>query len=494
MTPNSKDSLPNQLNFGTIKGKKVIANFSGGRITSDAGIVLLAELDKKLKITTRFSECFQDYRHLSYVDYTVRQLLAQRVYGIILGYEDVNDHDKIRHDPALAIALEQLNFLDSNEGILAGKSTINRLEYCPETIINQELSRYHKIEHNPQEIERAFGEIFLDSSKKPPGQIILDMDVTDDQVHGNQEGAFFNPYYKGVCYAPLYIFCGHHLLVAKLRSSNVDPADGALEQLQRIIGLIREKWQNTHIIIRGDSAYSREDIMSWCEAQKGVDYVLAIATNSQLKLRASHIIEKSKADYETRLEPVTKLRETLFSADEELLEAKKLVPEAIWYRSISYKTQKSWSRTRRVVTKVCHGHQGLKIRHVVTSLPASKIPPSKLYTDKYCPRGEMENRIKEQQLDLFADRTSTQIFESNQLRLWLSSMAYVLVQAFRQHCLRKTSFALSTVGTIRLSLLKLGAKITISYRRILIAIATACPYQDILAIAYKRIQALPDSG
>ncbi len=203
MTSSSRDFIPNQLNFGTIKGRKVIADFSGGRITSDAGIVLLAELDKKLKITTRFSQCFQDYRHLSYVDYTVRQLLAQRVYGIILGYEDVNDHDKIRHDPALAIALEKLNFLDSNKGILAGKSTINRLEYCPETIINQELTRYHKIEHNPQEIERAFVEIFLDSYKKPPGQIILDMDVTDDQVHGNQEGAFFNPYYKGVCYAPL---------------------------------------------------------------------------------------------------------------------------------------------------------------------------------------------------------------------------------------------------------------------------------------------------
>ncbi len=320
------------------------------------------------------------------------------------------------------------------------------------------------------------------------------MDVTDDQVHGNQEGAFFNPYYKGVCYAPLYIFCGHHLLVAKLRSSNVDPAAGALEELQRIIGLIREKWQDTQIIIRGDSAYSREDIMTWCESQKRVDYVLAMATNSQLKLRAKDIIEKAKADYSLRLEPVTKLLETLFSPDEELEEAKKIVPESTWYRSLCYKTQQSWSRTRRVVTKVCHGCHGAKMRHVVTSLPASKIPPSLLYTNKYCPRGEMENRIKEQQLDLFADRTSTQTFDSNQLRLWLSSIAYVLMQAFRQNCLKKTSLANATVGTIRLSLLKLGARITISCRRILIAIATACPYQDILGIAYSRIQALTDSG
>lgn len=494
MTPSSPDYIPNQLKFGSLKGRKVIADFSGGIITSDAGIVLMAELDRKLKITSRFAECFRDYRDLSYVDYSVHQLLAPRVYGIVLGYEDVNDHDKLRYDPALAIALEKLDFINSIPGILAGKSTINRLEYCPETIRNQKQSRYHKIESDQKKLEKAFVEIFLASYKKPPREIILDMDVTDDQVHGNQEGAFFNPYYKGVCYAPLYIFCGHHLLVAKLRSSNVDPAAGALEELQRIIGLIREKWQNTHIIIRGDSAYSREDIMTWCEEQKGVDYVLAMATNSQLKLRASDIMEKAKADYQQRLEPVTKLMETLFSPEEELEEAHQLVPESTWYRSVCYKTQESWSRSRRVVTKVCYGSQGVKMRHVVTSLPASKIPPSKLYTNKYCPRGEMENRIKEQQLDLFSDRTSTQTFDSNQLRLWLSSIAYVLVQAFRQNCLSRTSLAKATVGTIRLSLLKLGARITISCRRILIAIASSCPYQDILAIANSRIQSIPDSG
>jgi hypothetical protein len=491
MTPISAQSQLNQLNLGKLNGRQVTANFQGGRITSDAGIVLLADLDKKLKITARFSECFQDNRNLSYVDYSVNQLLAQRVYGIILGYEDVNDHDKLRYDPALAIALEKLNFINSSKADLAGKSTINRLEYCPERIIHQEKSRYHKIEHNPKEIEKAFVDIFLESYQKPPKQIILDMDVTDDQVHGSQEGAFFNTYYKGVCYAPLYIFCGHHLLVAKLRSSNVDPAGGALEELQRIIKIIREKWKETHIIVRGDSAYAREDIMKFCEEQASVDYVIAMATNSQLKLRAMDIIEKAKSDYEQRLEPVNKLFETLFSPAEKIEEVGKLVPESTFYRSLCYKTQESWSCSRRVVTKVCQGGEGLKIRHVVTSLPASKIPPSKLYTDKYCPRGEMENRIKEQQLDLFADRTSTQTFESNQLRLWLSSMAYVLMQAFRQNCLSKTAFAQATVGTIRLNFLKLGAKITVSVRRILIAIASSCPYQDILAIAYSRIQGIP---
>ncbi len=303
----------------------------------------------------------------------------------MLGYPDVNDHDKLRYDPALAIALEKLDFINSKKTGLAGKSTINRLEYCPETIINQKSSRYHRIEPDPKAIEKAFVEIFLASYKKPPREIVLDMDVTDDQVHGNQEGAFFNPYYHGVCYAPLYIFCGHHLLVAKLRSSNVDTAAEALPELQRIIGLIREKWQHTHIIIRGDSAYSREDIMKWCSDEPRIDYVLAMGTNNQLQLRASDIVEKAKADYSLRLEPVTKLMETLFSPDEELSEAKKLVPSATWYRSLCYKTQTSWSRSRRVVTKVCYGSKGSQMRHVVTSLPASKIPPSLLYTKKYCP-------------------------------------------------------------------------------------------------------------
>ncbi len=252
-----------------------------------------------------------------------------------------------------------------------------------------------------------------------------------------------------MCYAPLYIFCGHHLLVAKLRSSNVDPAEGALEELQRVIGLIRAQWANTQILVRGDSAYAREDIMKWCEEQPRVDYVLAMATNSQLQRRANDVITKAQNDYRQRLEPVNALMEQMFDPSDdadadEVNEAAQLVPPAVWYRSLCYKTQDSWSRSRRVVTKVTYGSKGLKIRHVVTSLPASKIPPSKLYTDKYCPRGDMENRIKEQQLELFADRTSTQTMNSNQLRLWLSSMAYVLLQAFRQNCLFQTSLAHSS--------------------------------------------------
>lgn len=242
MSPHYSRKNCQLINFSKQKGKEIIANFEGGLITSDAGIVWIAELDKKLGITEKFANCFQDYRHPSYVNHSVHELLAQRVYGIILGYEDVNDHDQLRHDPSLKIALEKLDFINSTELGLAGKSTINRWEYCPETVLDKKTSRYHKIEANCEEIEKAFVEIFLQSYKNPPKSIILDMDVTDDQVDGNQEGAFFNTYYHGVCYAPLYIFCGHHLLAAKLRSSNVDPADGAKTELERIIKLIREKW------------------------------------------------------------------------------------------------------------------------------------------------------------------------------------------------------------------------------------------------------------
>lgn len=494
MTSSSRKKASEQLKLGKVKGKEIIADFSGGRITSDAGIILIAELDKKLKISQQFADCFQDYRNYSYIDYSVKQLVTQRIYALILGYEDVNDHDKLRHDAALAIALSKLDKLESNQGNLAGKSTINRLEYCPETIINQENSRYHRIEHDPEKIEKLFVDIFLQSYKKPPSQIILDMDVTDAQVHGNQEGAFFNTYYQGVCYAPLYIFCGHHLLVAKLRSSNVDPAEGALEELQRIIGLIRKEWPNTRILVRGDSAYAREEIFNFCEAQEGVEYAIAMATNSQLKLKANQTIAKAKNEYEIKLSPIVELMDSFFEKNQDLEEIRKLVPSSTWYRSLTYQTEKSWSRSRRVVTKVCYGSEGLKIRHVVTSLPTAKIPPSKLYTDKYCPRGEMENRLKEQQLDLFADRTSTQTFHSNQLRLWFSSIAYVLMQAFRHYCLSKTSFSQATVGTIRLNFLKLGARITVSVRRILIAITSACPFQDILSVANSRIQAIPDIG
>lgn len=494
MNPILTECIPEQFSFGKLKSRNVIANFKGGTLTSDGGLVLIAELDKKRQITARFANCFSDHRCQGYVEHSVTDLVAQRIYGLIQGYEDLNDHEKLRSDPVFAIAVGKLSQNESESVFLAGKSTLNRLEYCPETVINQAEARYHRISHEPKGIERLLVDLFLESYRKPPRWIVLDLDVTDDQVHGNQEQAFFNTYYGGVCYAPLYIFCGHHLLAAKLRPSNVDPAGGALEELQRVIGLIRAQWTQTRILIRGDSAYSREEIMSWCEAQTGIDYVFGLATNNQLQMKASDVIKKASADYEQRLTPATSFLEQLFQPEEDLTVVKELFPGSVWYRSLSYKTQNSWSRARRVVTKVACDSQGLKMRFVVTSLPAAKIPPGKLYTHKYCPRGEMENRIKEQQLELFSDRTSTHTFEGNQLRLWFSAMAYVLMQAFRASCLARTPLAKATVGTIRTLLLKLGARVLISVRRVLISISSSCPYQDIFAIAYQRVQALPTSG
>lgn len=494
MTPTSTQCIPELFTFGRVESRQVIVNFKGGTVTSDAGLTLIAALDQKRQITSRFSACFQDYRDPKRVEHSLETLIAQRVYGLVQGYEDLNDHELLRHDPMFALALGKLSASKTVGAPMAGKSTLNRIEHCPETVTNRKESRYHRIGHNPKAMEELFVELFLESYSKPPRQVVLDLDVTDDQVHGNQEQAFFNTYYGGVCYAPLYIFCGHHLLAAKLRPSNVDPADGAEDELQRVIGLIRQRWKQTHILVRGDSAYSRDEIMSWCESQQGVDYVFGLATNSQLRMRASDVIAKAKADYEKRLTPVTSLMEELFSPDEDLTVAEEFVPEALWYRSLSYKTQNSWSHARRVVTKVACDSQGLKMRFVVTSLPAAKFPPGKLYTNKYCPRGEMENRIKEQQLELFSDRTSTHTFEGNQLRLWFSAVAYVLMQAFRQQCLARTPLATAQIGTIRTLLLKLGARVLISVRRFLISISSSCPYQDIFAIAYQRIQALPAPG
>lgn len=368
-----------------------MVNFQGGTVTSDAGLMLIAALDQKRQITARFATCFQDYREPSRIEHSLETLIAQRVYGLVQGYEDLNDHDQLRHDPMFAVALGKLPATDKACAPMAGKSTLNRLEHCPAKVTNRQQSRYHRIGHDPKAIEKLFVELFLESYSKPAKEIVLDLDVTDDQVHGNQEQAFFNSYYDGVCYAPLYIFCGKHLLAAKLRPSNCDPAEGAIEELQRVIGQIRSRWLQTRILVRGDNAYAREEIMSWCESQ-AIDYVFGLASNSRLVRQTKATQEKAWLDYQQRQEAV------------------------VWYRSLWYKTLESWSQFRRVVSKVEYGTQGFNIRFVVTSLPTATFPPSRLYKQQYCPRGEMENRFKEQQLELFSDRTSTHTFSPELVR------------------------------------------------------------------------------
>jgi hypothetical protein len=324
---------------------------------------------------------------------------------------------------------------------------------------------------------------------------VTDLDVTDDLVHGHQEEVFFNPYYRGYCYAPLYIFCGKHLLAAKLRASNVDPGGGALAELQRVIKIIRSRWENVKILVRGDSAYARENIMSWCESQRSVDYVFGLAQNSRLLQLSQSSQYRASQEYSQKLQTVVEFFETLFTPSSDLRkQATAFVENSVWYSSLDYKTLDSWSRHRRVVSKVEYGEAGIKTRFVVTSLPTKLVPPGRLYTQKYCPRGEMENRLKEQKLDLNSDRTSTHTFAGNQLRLWFSSVAYILMNALREQCLAKTEFQNATVGTIRLKLLKLGATITVSSRKILISISSSCPYREIFALVYNYLSLLPCPG
>ncbi|AFY31111.1 IS1380 family transposase [Calothrix sp. PCC 7507] len=495
MTPNKTGCIPEQFQFESVKSCPVVVNFNGETVTSDAGVTLIAELDRKREITSRLAGCFKDYREQNRIEHSVSSLIAQRVYGLVMGYEDINDHETLRHDVMFALSVGKSITSGQEPVKMAGKSTLNRLEHCPEDVSNRAESRYHRIEHDAEAIEKLLVEIFLESFQKPPRQIVLDLDVTDDLVHGNQEKSFFNPYYKGYCYAPLYIFCGKHLLASKLRASNVDPAEEALPELQRVIKLIRERWSNVKILVRGDSAYSREDIMSWCESQIGVDYVFGLAQNSRLIQLSQSTKYRAFLEYSQKIETVVEFFETLFTPSDDLKkQATALVDSSVWYCSLDYKTFLSWSRNRRVVSKIEYSNEGVNTRFVVTSLPSKKVPPGRLYTQKYCPRGNIENCFKEQKLELKSDRTSTHTFAGNQLRLWFTSIAYILMNALREKCLAKTELQNAQVGTIRTKLLKLGAIITVSRRRVLIAISNAYPYKEIFATAYNYLSRLKCPG
>ena len=449
-----------QFEFEAVEGRAVVAAFDGGAVSSDAGALLLAGLDRGLGLIKRFAGCFEDRRDADLIEHSVATLVGQRVLGIALGYEDLIDHDQLRHDPLWAAALGKLE--PERRGgcvALAGKSTLNRLERSPHS------TRYHKIGHRPEAIEALFVELFLDAYAAAPERIVLDLDATDDPVHGEQEGRFFHGYYGHYCYLPLYIFCGKHLLVSKLRPSNIDGAAGSQEELERVIGQIRARWPRVEIVLRADSGFARDALMTWCEAS-GVDYVFGLARNSRLEAEIK----------------------------EELAQAKQLCAEsgkpARVFRDFVYQTHDSWSTARRVVGKAEHLPAGANPRFIVTSLGSKEWQTRALYEDLYCARGEMENRIKEQQLDLFADRTSTATMKANQLRLWFASMAYVLLNRLREIALAGTELANATVGTIRLKLLKIGALVKLSVRRVRIAMASGCPYQDVFAHAYGAIMRL----
>ncbi len=449
----------NLFGYEAVEGRQVVAAFDGGQVTSDAGALLLGAANRALGLVRRLVGCFTDGRAPELVEHTVETMLMQRIGGIALGYEDLVDHDELRHDPVLATLVGKLEARRTDCAPLAGKSTLNRLEHAP----LRPDDRYHKIGHDPAAIEGLFVELFLEAHRTRPEEIILDLDATDDPLHGHQEGRFFHGYYDCYCYLPLYVFCGRHLLAAKLRRSNIDASAGAKDEVARLVGQIRARWPRVKIVLRADSGFAREELMAWCETN-GVDYVFGLARNERL---------------------VGAIADDLAAA--ELASLAQGSP-ARRFVDFAWRTLDSWSRERRVIAKAEHLPKGPNPRFIVTSLPARAIDARTLYEDVYCARGEIENRIKEQQLDLFADRTSAATMRANQLRLWFASFAYVLLEALRRIGLRHTQFATATCGTIRLKLLKIGAQVRKSVRRIKVAMASACPYQTEYHLAYLYLK------
>jgi hypothetical protein len=438
-----------------------VGAFDGGALTSDAGAVLLSATDRAIGLVDRLARCFRDGRDQRRVSHDVRTLVGQRVLGLCLGYEDLIDHDQIRNDPVLGAVLGKLEAAGPGCAPLSGKSTLNRLEHAPSG-----KHRYHKISHDPEAIERLFVELFLEGFAKPPRQIVLDLDATDDPIHGRQEDRFFHGYYDGYCYLPLYIFCGRHLLAAKLRAANIDGSAGALEEVARIADQVRARWPGVRIVLRADSGFARQALMAWCEANR-VDYVFGLARNARLEARIAPALQEART----------------------LSQAKGGAPARV-FRDFLWSTKDSWSRRRRVIAKAEWTQGEANPRFVVTSLKPDRLGARALYEDLYCARGEMENRIKECQLDLFADRTSAASFKANQLRLWFASFAYVLLESLRRLALRHTAFESATCGSLRLKLLKLAARVTVSVRRIKIAMASAFPWADEWRLANARLLAL----
>jgi hypothetical protein len=453
------ECTPIRFEFGAVGRRAVVAEFDGGTITSNAGALLLMQVERGVGLMRRFAQCFTDRRDPRYVEHRVETLVGQRVFGLALGYEDLNDHDELRKDPVFAVLAGKLEpVLRADCEPVAGKSTLNRLEHTPK----RNGAKYHKIDCNGDQVDALLVDLFLESHKRAPGQVVLDLDATDIPLHGHQEGRFFHGYYDNYCYLPLYVFCGRDLLLARLRRSNIDASAGAVEAIAGIVARIRGKWTRVRIILRADSGFAREALMHWCETND-VDYVFGLARNSRLE----EAIAKELSQAERRCAASGK--------------ATRL------FRDFRHCTLDSWSRERRVVGKAEHTPQGANPRFVVTSLRRAAYDARRLYEDLYCARGEAENRIGEQ-FELWADRASSATMAANQLRLWFASMAYILVNAMRRIALHDTQLADAAVATIRLKLLKLGARVCISARRIHFAIASSCPNQHEFHAAYLALK------
>lgn len=459
---------PVSFDFETVGGRDIVARFDGGRVTSDGGGMLLREVDRRFGIVDRLAKCFTDFRDPELVEHSVVDLLRQRVYGLCLGYEDLNDHDALRHDPMLAAMVGKADPCGEDRGgrnrgkALAGKSTLNRLEL---TLVGaDEKHRYKKIRANVHAMHDMLVDVYLAQQAVAPDRIVLDVDTTDDPVHGDQLGRFYHGYYRNYCFLPLYIFAGDHPLLALLRPSDIDAGMGLLKQLERIVAKLRQAWPNVQIILRGDSGFCRDRIMNWCEANH-VDYILGLAKNARLLRAIGKPMHEAKQQFEQTGEA------------------------ARVFTDLDYKTQKSWSRERRVVAKAEHLPKGANPRFVVTSLSIDDCVACTLYEKDYCGRGEMENRIKEQQLCLFADRTSCHALRANQLRLLLSTVAYALLRALREFGLCDTPLSSARADTIRLKLFKIGAVIKVSVRKFWVSLSESYPWQDVFARVWQNLTA-----
>jgi hypothetical protein len=448
--------------------RQVVADFDGGRISSDGGLLLLREVAQRSGLLERFARCFSDYRDPRLIEHKVEELVAQRVLALAQGYEDLNDHDALRDDPLLALAVGKPDLTGAQRvrgrdrgHALAGKSTLNRLERTPDKLKPQE--RYTKIVYDAAAIEALITDDFIRTQPRPPEELVLDLDATADPLHGQQEGRFFHGYYGCYCYLPLYIFCGDFLLCAKLRTADRDGAAGALDEVKRIVGQLRAVWPGVRITLRADSGFAREELMRWCEEHQ-VDYVFGLARNSRLEAELSGELAAAEAQSRASGKPVRVFKDFI------------------------YQTRESWSRARRVVGKAEYLTDKANPRFVVTSYPNARMAAAPLYEELYCARGDMENRIKEQQLGLFADRTSSATMRANQLRLWFAALAYMLVNHLRHTGLRETELARAQVSTIRCRLLKIGTRVTVSVRRVVASLSSAFPLQPLFAHVLANLQ------
>jgi hypothetical protein len=465
------ECIPSSFAFQSLGHRDVVAAFDGGRITSDAGALLLREVDARFGFLAQFATCFTDHRDAQIIEHTLVDLLKQRVFGICLGYEDLNDHDQLRLDPLLATAVGKADpsgrgrLHEADRGKpLAGKSTLNRLELTP--VGADQDSRYKKTVAHLGRIENYLVDVFLKQHPSPPRRIVLDLDSTDDPLHGEQLGRFFHGYYGHYCYLPLYIFCGDHPLAAILRPSNIDASAGSLEHVQRIVTRIRATWPGVAIVLRADSGFCRDYLMRWCEAN-GVDYTFGLAKNQRLLRAIGAEMRQAKEAFARTGQP------------------------ARLFKDFEYRTHTSWSRVRRVIGKAEHlAGDKANPRFVVTSLKPEEYAAAVVYEQEYCARGDMENRIKEQQLDLFADHLPCETMRANQLRLYLSTVAYVVMRALREHGLRETPLAKAQCDTIRVRLLKIGARVQVSVRRVLVSLSESYPFQELFARAWSNLRAL----